>query len=227
MRWRLFHKTSDRRGGHVSDCLLRIVVSEKVDDERFSYRHILEQLWNAGVPGATVRRCTMDIDGSAVMHSEMVEDAAFDALALTFEAVVERNLGIRLAGQLADSGGEGQVTVLDGIEGPSHFDAGRSYAVKVFTKETSVPFRKAPHQKIMDFLQEHGITWATATRGIVGYGHDRVVHEQKMFSLSRNTPMIIEFVTTGDHLGELLKQLDDLVVEGAILTMPVAVTYRG
>lgn len=202
-------------------------MDEKVGDEGLSYRHMLERLWNAGVPGVTVRRCTMDIDGVGVMHSEMAEDAAFDGLALTFEAVVEKNLAKGLSRQLATSVEEGQVTVLDGIDERLHFDAGGSYVVKVFTKENSTPFRKAPHQKVMDFLQEHGITWATATRGIVGYGHDRVVHEQKVFSLSRNTPIIIEFVTMGEHLAELLEQLDELVVEGAIITMPVAVLYHG
>jgi len=215
-------------------CLLRIIQSEQPSAGGMSYEEVLRFLWENGVPGATVRRCDLGLDGAGAQHAQVGEDVSFDNMSVTTETVVDRAVAERLSAMLGERLQEGQVTLLDGcmqsvdagrtapIEG---IDPGRNYVVKVFTKENEELFRKSAHQRIMDFLQENGITWATATRGIVGYGRDRVVHEQKVFSLSRNTPIIVEFITTGDRLPSLLERLDQLVVEGAVLTLPVDVVF--
>lgn len=229
----------------MADCLLRIIQSEQQQTGGASYHQTLRLLQQQGAPGATVRRCERNLDNAGYMHAPMAEDAYFDNVAVTIESILDRRLAGKLIEPLKGAVPEGLISILDGtraildgnvntppIQGEAQpgqnkgnqnmgIDTSRDYVVKVFTKETPSMFKKDEHQKVMEFLQKKGITWATATRGIVGYGRDKVVHQQTIFSLSRNTPVIVEFVVSGNKLPELLTALDQMVVEGAVFSAPI------
>lgn len=56
---------------------------------------------------------------------------------------------------------------------------------------------------------------------VFGYGKDRVVHKQKVFSFSEKMPIVIECVVPGERLKDLLDELKNVVEEGAVFTTPI------
>ncbi|MFT8361548.1 MAG: DUF190 domain-containing protein [Sporolactobacillus sp.] len=56
---------------------------------------------------------------------------------------------------------------------------------------------------------------------MVGYGKDRVIHQQKIFSMSEKTPIVVECIVSSEHLNDVLVGLKEVVEEGAVFTTPV------
>ncbi|MDD9150229.1 MULTISPECIES: DUF190 domain-containing protein [unclassified Sporolactobacillus] len=100
-------------------------------------------------------------------------------------------------------------------------DGHQYFTVKVYTKEENSWFRKEEYEKVLSFFQERKACWTSVTQGLVGYGRDRVIRKQSIFSFSKKTPIVVETVVPADHLPELLSGLRKLVKNGAIFTTPV------
>lgn len=59
------------------------------------------------------------------------------------------------------------------------------------------------------------------TKGIVGYGKDRVICKQKLFSFSEKMPVVVECIVPVENLKDLLEELKNIVEEGAVFTTPI------
>jgi hypothetical protein len=72
---------------------------------------------------------------------------------------------------------------------------------------------------LVEKLREIGAAGATVCRGGRGFGQSGVIHPEGRFGLSRDLPMIITVVDTGDGIERLLPVINDMVESGiAIVT---------
>lgn len=55
----------------------------------------------------------------------------------------------------------------------------------------------------------------------MGYEKDRVVHKQRVFSLSEKMPIVIECIVPSENLKDLLDELKNIVEEGAVFITPI------
>jgi PII-like signaling protein len=69
---------------------------------------------------------------------------------------------------------------------------------------------------ILDFLFYRGVSGATITRGIAGFGADHHLHTTRIVRLAEDLPVKIEFVETQEKLDELMPKLSQLVGTGLI-----------
>ena len=69
---------------------------------------------------------------------------------------------------------------------------------------------------VVNYLFYHGVSGATVTKGVAGFGPDRHLHTARILEVSENLPMKIEFVETQDALDTLLPKLLQMVGEGLI-----------
>jgi PII-like signaling protein len=72
------------------------------------------------------------------------------------------------------------------------------------------------HAAILDFLFFRGVSGATVTRGIAGFGADRHLHTNRIVDLSVGLPVKIEFVETAEKVEELLPKLQEMAGTGLI-----------
>ncbi|MFL0197030.1 DUF190 domain-containing protein [Clostridium sp. WILCCON 0269] len=204
--------------------LLRIIVGEQeyTANSHNVYQWIREFLWKKGFPGLTIRRSELSLDHRSRLHSFTLEDVAFNNLAVILETVASNSQIEKVKQELTENMIHGQVSVVKGM-GEKDMEMHDYFVVKVYTKENNSWFKKEEHEKVLDFLQKKNVIWATITKGIVGYGKDRVVHKQRLFSFSEQMPIVIESIVASKYLEDLLKELKILVKEGAIFTTPVDV----
>ncbi|MCQ2010263.1 MAG: DUF190 domain-containing protein [Sporolactobacillus sp.] len=196
--------------------LLRIVVSEEMGVKQW----LLRFLWEKGFPGLTIRQSEMSLDERGLRHVSVLEDQLYNDLALIIETVADETLITSILPQLKERLKHGQICVTNGLEGDK-MNEHRYYTVKVYTKEDNTWFKKEEYEKVLLFFQEKNAIWTSMTKGIAGYGRNRVIHTQKMFSLSGKIPVVIECVVKGDYLNQLLAELKTIVEEGTIFTTPV------
>ena len=72
------------------------------------------------------------------------------------------------------------------------------------------------HDAIMTLLLHKGVTGATATRAVSGFGSHRVLHTPKVEVLAEHLPIIIEFVESAARVDEILPTLYEMVTDGLI-----------
>jgi len=64
---------------------------------------------------------------------------------------------------------------------------------------------------IVQEARRRGLTGATVTRGIMGYGANSVIHEPHLFRLSNDLPIVIEIVDTDEKIRAFVPCLDEMV----------------
>lgn len=202
--------------------LLRIIVGEQEysDDLHSVYEWIGKSLWQKGFPGVTVRRGKVNLDYQSAIHSNILEDIAFNNLAIIIETVADDIQIEQVKQELIEKIPHGQISVIKGME-ENEMKKNDYFVVKVYTKEDNSWFKKDEYEKVLNFLQKKKVIWSTVTEGIVGYGKDRVIQKQKMFSKSQKMPIVIECIIKVENLKDLLGELKSVVEEGAIFTAPV------
>lgn len=84
---------------------------------------------------------------------------------------------------------------------------------------------------VLNYLFYHGVSGATVTKGVAGFGADHHLHTARILEVSENLPIKIEFVETPETLDKLLPKLLQMVGEGLIeiqdTTILKAATAKG
>ena len=93
---------------------------------------------------------------------------------------------------------------------------GPAKKVTIYVNEDSRHHLGSLYESIMTFLMHKGVSGATATRAVEGFGAHKVLHTPKIEVLAEHLPMKIEFVETATKVEELLPTLYDMVNDGMI-----------
>ena len=88
--------------------------------------------------------------------------------------------------------------------------------VGVYVAEDQQFHGTAAYAAILDFLFFHGVSGATVTRGIAGFGADHHLHTTRMVDLAVRLPVKVEFIETAAKVEELLSKLQEMVGTGLI-----------
>ena len=88
--------------------------------------------------------------------------------------------------------------------------------VGVYVAEDQQFHGAAAYAAILDFLFFHGVSGATVTRGIAGFGADHHMHTTRLVDLSVRLPVKVEFIENAAKVEELLPKLQEMVGTGLI-----------
>jgi uncharacterized protein len=69
---------------------------------------------------------------------------------------------------------------------------------------------------ILNYLFYHGISGATVTKGVAGFGADHHLHTARILEMSENLPVKIEFVEQPAKLDQMLPKLLEMIGEGLV-----------
>jgi PII-like signaling protein len=69
---------------------------------------------------------------------------------------------------------------------------------------------------VLNYLFYHGVSGATVTKGVAGFGPDHRLHTARILEVSENLPIKIEFIEAPEKLDELLPKLLQIVGEGLV-----------
>jgi len=205
----------------MPDILLKIVVNEQQHEKRdATCRKLLEFLLEQGVPGATVKRGTAGLDDRGSLNYDLLEDSYFNDLPIIIESVMDNVVMEKIEGGLEKMTAHGQIARIEGINEENR-DGRDHFIVKVYTKESGKLLKKGEYEKVLQLLQKHKAVWGTVTKAVAGYGSDRIIYGQHIFSPSEHLPLVIECIVDKEHLDQLLEELSAIVSEGAVFTAPV------
>ena len=93
---------------------------------------------------------------------------------------------------------------------------GTAKKVTIFINEDTQHHFGSLSDSILTFLLHKGVSGATATRAMAGFGAHQVMHTTKIEVLAEHLPIRIEFIESAQKVDELMPALYDLVTDGVI-----------
>ncbi len=93
---------------------------------------------------------------------------------------------------------------------------GAAKKVTIYLNEDTQRHLGALYESILTFLLHKGVSGATATRALAGFGGHQVLHTPKIEALSEHLPIRVEFIETAQKVDELLPTLYEMVTDGLI-----------
>jgi PII-like signaling protein len=93
---------------------------------------------------------------------------------------------------------------------------GPAKKVTIYVNEDSRHHLGPLYEAILTFLMHKGISGATASKAMAGFGAHKVLHTPKIEVLAEHLPVRIEFVESAERVDDLLPALYDMVNDGLI-----------
>lgn len=93
---------------------------------------------------------------------------------------------------------------------------GKAVKVTVYLSEGATHHGVSVYSSILDFLFYRGVSGATVTRGVAGFGADHHMHSASSVEISDRLPIKIEFIEAQEKVDAILGKLEELSGTGLI-----------
>ena len=80
------------------------------------------------------------------------------------------------------------------------------------------------HTALLESMRANDIAGATVYQGILGYGANQRIHQEKALHVSEDLPVMLSAVDTEERLRAFLPILDDMVLQGMVVLSDVEIT---
>jgi PII-like signaling protein len=93
---------------------------------------------------------------------------------------------------------------------------GKAVKVTIYLSDGATHHGIPLYSSILDFLFYRGVSGATVTKGIAGFGADHHMHSAHLVEISDKLPLKIEFIESREKVDSLLSRLEELAGTGLI-----------
>src|SRR5579863_179873 len=199
------------------------------------YAAVLDYLFYRGVSGASVIRGIAGFGADHKMHTVRILRLT-ENLPVKIEFVETSEKLDEILPKLHDMVGSGLIDVQDTTilkpsqarEGadpssllPATKRSGKAKLMRIYIGENDKWRDKPLYQALVESLRANEIAGVTVYHGILGYGANRRIHQQKAMHLSHDRPIMLSVVDTEEKLRAFTPILDDMVVQGLVVLSDV------
>jgi uncharacterized protein len=96
---------------------------------------------------------------------------------------------------------------------------GNQHLVRIFLGESDRWHHTPLARALLERLRKEGFAGATVIHGVAGFGASSIIHTTSLVELSTDLPVLIEVVEDEAHVERLLPILDEMVTDGALVTV--------
>jgi PII-like signaling protein len=199
------------------------------------YAAVLDYLFYRGVSGAMVIRGIAGFGADHKMHTARILRLT-ENLPVKIEFVETSEKLDEILPKLHDMVGVGLIDVQDTTilkpsqareahepDGPlpATKRPGKAKLMRIYIGENDKWHNKPLYQALVESLRANDIAGVTVYHGILGYGANRRIHQQKAMHLSHDRPIMLSVVDTEEKLRAFTPILDDMVVQGLVVLSDV------
>lgn len=94
--------------------------------------------------------------------------------------------------------------------------------IRIFLGESDQYEQKPLYETIVFEAKKQGLSGATVTRGIMGFGANSKIHTAKLFDISSDLPVVIEIVDSLEKINLFVKTVEQFFEEskaGGLITI--------
>jgi PII-like signaling protein len=203
---------------------------------RALYAAILDFLFYRGVSGASVVRGIAGFGADHKMHTVRILWLT-ENLPVKIEFIETPEKLEEILPKLQDMVGTGLIEVQDtNILHPSRASereaepaasalaakrSGKAKLMRIYIGENDKWHDKPLYKALVESLRANDIAGVTVYHGILGYGANRRIHQQKTMTFSHDRPIMLSIVDTEEKLRAFAPVLDDMVQQGLVVLSDV------
>jgi PII-like signaling protein len=198
------------------------------------YESILTFLLHKGVSGGTVTRALAGFGVHKVIHTPKME-ALSEHLPLKIEFIETAEKVEELLPTLYEMVTDGLIEVQDTtvvkiatkekgepeLKQPHERKAGKAKLMRIFLGEADLWNGEPLYDAIVKRLRMLDVSGATVYQGILGYGAKGHTHKQNFLHTSRDLPMMIAVVESGEKLSRAAEAVEEMLQDGLIVVSEV------
>jgi PII-like signaling protein len=199
------------------------------------YAAILDYLFYRGVSGASVIRGIAGFGADHKMHTARILLLTED-LPVKIEFTESPEKLNEILPKLHEMVGTGLIEVQDTViikpghaplkDGPDVHTApmkreGKAKLMRIYIGENDQWHGKPLYKALVESLRANDIAGVTVYQGILGYGANRRIHQEKALSLSHDHPIMLSIVEAEEKLLAFVPVLDDMVKQGLVVVSDV------
>ncbi len=199
------------------------------------YAAILDYLFYRGVSGATVVRGIAGFGADHKLHTTRIL-LLTENLPIKIEFTESPEKVDEILPKLLEMASSGMVDVQDTTvvksssaspkdQTPAQVlpakRAGKAKLMRIYIGENDKWRDKPLYQALVESLRANDIAGVTVYQGILGYGANRRIHQQKTLNLSHDHPIMLSIVDTEEKLLAFAPVLDDMVKQGLVVLSDV------
>jgi len=200
-----------------------------------AYSAILDYLFYRGVSGANVVRGIAGFGADHHLHTTRILRLT-ENLPMKIEFIESPDKVEELLPKLREMAGTGLIeiqdtTVIKATEttlktarqpaGPALKREGKAKLMRIYIGENDKWRDKPLHLALVESMRANDIAGVTVYQGILGYGANRRIHQDKVLSLSHDRPIVLSVVDTEEKLRAFLPLLDGMVLQGLVVLSDV------
>jgi len=202
-----------------------------------AYAAILDFLFYRGVSGATILRGIAGFGADHHIHTTRLVELA-ENLPVKVEFVETAERVEELLPKLQELAGTGLIEIQDTtVVKPAETSKrqpepkvvqplkseGKAKLMRIFFGENDKWHGKPLHEALVEALRANDIAGVTVYRGILGYGANRRIHEDKTLALSHDRPIMMAAIDTEAKLNAFTPILDQMLQQGLVVLSDVDV----
>ncbi len=198
------------------------------------YTAVLDYLFYRGVSGATVVRGIAGFGAHHKLHTARILRMT-ENLPVKIEFIETTEKLEEILPKLQDIVGTGlievqETTILkpprvppEKVEPSFHAAkrSGKAKLMRIYIGENDKWRDKPLYRALVESLRANDIAGVTVYHGILGYGANRRIHQQKTVTLSHDRPIMLSIVDTEEKLRAFAPVLDDMVQQGLVVLSDV------
>lgn len=203
------------------------------------YSAILDFLFYRGVSGATITRSMAGFGADHHLHTTKLVELSAN-LPVKIEFIESPNRVEELLPKLQEMAGTGLIEIQDttvvkpatpakerGKENLSALKAeGKAVLMRIYFGENDKWNGKPLHEALLEAMRTNDLAGATVYRGILGYGANRRIHEDRALGLSHDRPIMMSVIDKEEKLRAFTPILDKMIQQGLVVISEVeVVTY--
>jgi PII-like signaling protein len=200
------------------------------------YAAILDFLFYRGVSGATILRGIAGFGADHELHTTRLVELAKN-LPVKIEFIETAERVEELLPKLQELAGSGLIEIQDTTvvkpaessrgepRAPAHPLKSESKArlMRIFFGENDKWHGKPLQEALVEALRANEIAGVTVYRGILGYGANRRIREDKTLALSHDRPIMLTVIDTEAKLAAFTPILDQMLQQGLVVVSDVDV----
>jgi len=195
------------------------------------YAAILDYLFYRGVSGANVVRGIAGFGADHHLHTTRILRLT-ENLPIKIQFVESPEKVDELLPKLHEMVGTGLIEIQDTMvakpseishkharqdAGPPLKREGKAKLMRIYIGENDKWRDKPLYQALVESMRANEIAGVTVYKGILGYGANRRIHQEKTLSLSHDHPILLSVIETEEKLRAFLPILDDMVQQGLVV----------
>jgi uncharacterized protein len=199
------------------------------------YTAILDFLFYRSVSGATITRGIAGFGADHHLHTTRLLELAVN-LPIKIEFIETPGRVEELLPKLHEMAGTGLIEIHDTtivkpatpkkavteFEHPLKTES-KAKLMRVYFGENDKWHDKPLHEALLEALRANDVAGVTVYRGILGYGANRRIHEDKALSLSHDRPIMLAVIDTEEKLRSFSPILEKMVQQGLVVMSDVDV----